>query len=88
MIKRLLEVLSSYTLSLYYLKGKDMVLSDFLSMMEENKNDPHEVIPVSYNFYSTLTGDYYIFVKLPSETYRVVARSQTKAGGTKMPKLH
>ena len=28
-IKRLLEVLSSYSFNLYYIKGKDMVLSDF-----------------------------------------------------------
>ena len=30
-IKRLLEVLSSYSFNLYYIKGKDIVLSDFLS---------------------------------------------------------
>ena len=30
-INRLLEVLSSYSFNLYYIKGKDMVLSDFLS---------------------------------------------------------
>ena len=28
-IKRLLELLSSYSFNLYYIKGKDMVLSDF-----------------------------------------------------------
>ena len=30
-IKRLLEVLSAYSFNLYYIKGKDMILSDFLS---------------------------------------------------------
>ena len=30
-IKRLLEVLSSYSLNLYYIKDRDMVLSDILS---------------------------------------------------------
>ena len=30
-IKRLLEMLSTYSFNLYYIKGKDMVLSDFLS---------------------------------------------------------
>ena len=30
-IKRLLEVLSSYSFNIYYIKGKDMILSDFLS---------------------------------------------------------
>ena len=28
-IKRLLELISSYSFNLYYIKGKDMVLSDF-----------------------------------------------------------
>ena len=30
-IKRLLEMLIFYSFNLYYIKGKDMVLSDFLS---------------------------------------------------------
>ena len=30
-INRLLEVLSSYTVNLYYLKGKDVILSNFPS---------------------------------------------------------
>ena len=30
-IKRLLELISSYSFYLYYMKGKDMILSDFLS---------------------------------------------------------
>ena len=29
-IKRLLELITSYSFNLYYIKGKDMVLSDFL----------------------------------------------------------
>ena len=35
-IKRLLELISSYSFNLYYIKGKDMVLIDFLS---RQKND-------------------------------------------------
>ena len=30
-IKRLLELISYYSFNLYYMKGKDMILSDFLS---------------------------------------------------------
>ena len=30
-IKRLLELISSYSFNLYYMKGKDMILSDILS---------------------------------------------------------
>ena len=29
-IKRLLQLISSYLFNLYYMKGKDMILSDFL----------------------------------------------------------
>ena len=39
-IKRLLEVLSSYSFNLYYIEGKDMVLSDFLSKQMGDKSDP------------------------------------------------
>ena len=62
-IKRLLGAFSSYTFSLYYLKGKDMILSDFLSRMEGDKSNPHEVIPISFNSHSILTGHYYTFLK-------------------------
>ena len=48
-IKRLLEVLSSYSFNLYYIKGKDMVLSDYLSRQMGDKNDLHEIIPISFN---------------------------------------
>ena len=48
-IKRLLEVLSSYSINLYYIKGKDMVLNDFLSRQLGDKNDPHQIITISFN---------------------------------------
>ena len=48
-IRRLLEILRSYSFNLYYIKGKDMILSDFLSRQIEDDSDPHEIIPVSFN---------------------------------------
>ena len=48
-IKRLLEILSSYSFNLYYIKGKDMVLSDFLSRQLGDDSDLHESIPISFN---------------------------------------
>ena len=48
-IKRLLEILISYSFNLYYIKDKDMILSDFLSRQIENVSDPHEIIPISFN---------------------------------------
>ena len=48
-IKRLLEVLSSYSFNLYYITGKDMVLSDYLSRQMGDKSDPHQIITISFN---------------------------------------
>ena len=48
-IKRLLEVLSPYSFNLYYIKGKDMILSDFLSRQIEDDSNPHKIIPISFN---------------------------------------
>ena len=47
-IKRLIELLSTYSFNLYYIKGKDMVLSDFLSRQKTDSSNPHEIIPISF----------------------------------------
>ena len=39
-IKRLLELLSLYSFNLYYIKGKDMVLSNFLSRQKTDDSNP------------------------------------------------
>ena len=53
-IKRLLELISSYSFNLYYIKGKDMILSDFLSRQGNDDSDPGEIIPISFNAYNIL----------------------------------
>ena len=50
-IKRVLELISSYSFNLYYIKGKDMVLSDFLSRQKHNDSNPPEIIPISFNMH-------------------------------------
>ena len=50
-IKRLLELISSYSFNLYYMKGKDMVLSDFLLWQNNDDSNPNEIIPISFNMY-------------------------------------
>ena len=45
-IKRLLEILSAYSFNLYYIKGKDMVLSDFLSRQYGDNSNPHEIMTI------------------------------------------
>ena len=58
-IKRLLELVSSYSFNLYYMKGKDMILSDFLSRQKYDNSDPHRIIPISFNMYNALYEIYY-----------------------------
>ena len=58
-IKRLLEVLSSYSFNLYYIKGKDMILSDFLSRQKIDDSNPCEIILISFNMREILQEKYY-----------------------------
>ena len=44
--KRLLELISSYSINVYYMKGKDMILSDFLSRRMHDDSNPYEIIPL------------------------------------------
>ena len=58
-IKRLLELISSFSFNLYYMKGKDMVLSDFLSRQKNDDSNPHEIIPISFNMCQILDDNCY-----------------------------
>ena len=84
-IKRLLEVLSAYSFTLYYIKGKDMALSDFLSRQQGNYSDPHQIIPISFNMKEILKQNYHSYVK---DRFLVQTRSQNKAKGVKLPTVH
>ena len=82
-IKRLLELISSYSFNLYYIKGKEMVLSDFLSRQKNENSNPHKIITISFNMYRILNGNYYNV-----EKYYVQMRSQIKSIGIKLPEVH
>ena len=34
--------------NLYYVKGKDLILTDFLSQIQANRRDPTKLIPISF----------------------------------------
>ena len=86
-IKVLLEVLSAYSFNLYYIKGKDMILSDFLSRQDINDKDTREIISISFNMRSILQDKYYNIDK-DREKYMVQTRSQTKTSGVQLPEVH
>ena len=57
-IKRLLELLSSYSFNLYYINGKDMILSDFLSRQKIDDSNPHEIISITFSMRVVLQEKY------------------------------
>ena len=91
-IKRLLELLSSYSFNLYYMKGKDMVLSDFLLRQSNDDSNPNEIIPISFNTYKILEDNRENFGKcnnhFSSEKYLIQTYSQAKMSGAKLPEVH
>ena len=86
-IKRLLEVLSAYSFNLYYMKGKDMILSDFLSRQGTDKSNPHKIIPILFEMKAILSDKCYN-VKEEENKYLVHTYTQTKSSGIKIPEVH
>ena len=91
-IKRLLELLSPYSFHLYYIKGKDMVLSDFLSRQKSDNSNPHELTPISFSLKDQVSDYFYCIdneINLPSkDKYLVQTRSQVRSSGIRLPEIH
>ena len=87
-IKQLLELISSYSFNLYYMKGKDMILSDILSQQKNNDSDPSEIIPISFNAYGILEESRKIDVCKNEGKFLIQMHSQAKTSGTKLPEVH
>ena len=90
-IKRLLELISSYSFNLYYMKGKDMILSDFLSQQNNDDSNPNQIIPISFDMYKILEDNLNNFDNknnLGNSKYLIQMCSQTKMSGTKLPEVH
>ena len=85
-IKRLLELISSYSFHLYYMTSKDMILSDFLSRQTHDTSNVHEIIPISFNMHNALYETYYRAE--PAEIYLVQMQPQTRATGVKLLEVH
>ena len=80
-IKRLLEILSAYPFNLYYIKGKDMVLSDFLS--RQHGDYPRDN-PIFIQYGEGTTTELPNYAK----TYLVQTRSQSRASNTRPSNTH
>ena len=93
-IKRLLELLSSYSFNLYYIKGKDMVLSEFPSRQKMDDSNPHEIIPISFSLRKVLHESYYKIGDLTRtddlemDKYLVQTRAKAKSSCVNVPEVH
>ena len=92
--KRLIELLNPYSFNLYYIKGKDMVLSDFLSRQKNDDSNPHEIIPISFTLKSLSCEHFYQFnnmtgsSEIETNKYLIQTRSQAKSSGIKVLEIH
>ena len=75
-IMRLFDHLSAYSFHLYYLKGKDMILADYLSRHCHEDEDPSDLIPVSFCRMRDV------------ETFCVGTRASLRAKGEMVPEVH
>ena len=82
-IKCLLKRLASYSFNLYYVKGKDMILADYLSRHRHRSGDPNDLIPISFR----LTRPVHIDPINP-RCFPMMTRSSAKAVGVEPPPVH
>ena len=55
------------------MKGKDMILSDYLSRQTNNTSNLHEIVPISFNMYNAYMR--LIFRIEPTDKYLVQMQS-------------
>ena len=86
-IGRLLFGLSHFTFHLYYVKGKDMILCDFLSRVAADGGDPMDLVPVAFNTFTILKERYSHMAEFKSmmAELKVMTRVQRVAAGIAVP---
>ena len=85
-IMRLLDRLSAYSFNLYYVKGRDMILSDYLSRHRQKDLDPSELIPISFcclKRYRSIIDD-----RIGEEIFCIKTRASAKASGETVGEVH
>ena len=86
-IMRLPEILSGYAFNLYFVKGKDMKICDFLSRIDVDRGNPGEVIPISFNSFSMLNMLRKATL-FQANKLLTITRSKTQAEGITLPPVH
>ena len=73
--------------NLYFVKGKDMKICDFLSRIDVDRGNPGEVIPISFNSFSMLNTIRKVTLYQANKLL-VTTSSKTKAEGATLPLVH
>ena len=81
-VENLLVKMLAAPFNLYHVKGKDLILADFLSRIRSDRSDPNKVIPIS--FIDMAAHHKFLVHTLNSR----VTRSAAKKAGLEMPSVH
>ena len=85
-IMRLLDRLFTYSFNLYYVKGRDMILSDYLSRHRQKYLYPSELTPISsccLRVYGSLIND-----RIGEDIFCIKTRSSAKMAGEEVGEVH
>ena len=85
-IMRLLDRLSAYSFNLYYVKGRDMILQDYLIRHKQKELDPSELIPISFCCLKVYRG--FIDDKIGEDIFYIKTRSSAKVSGEEVGEIH
>ena len=85
-IMKLLDRLSAYSFNLYYVKGRDMTMADYLDRNRSKDMDPSELIPISFCCMGIYRG--LLDTEAGSVMYNIGTRSSTEASGEQPPEIH
>ena len=85
-IMRLPDRLSAYSFNLYYVKGRDMILSDYLSRHRQKDLNPSVLIPISFcclKIYTSIIND-----RISEEIFCIKTRASAKASSETVGEVH
>ena len=102
-IIRILQRLGRFNFHLYYVKGKDMILCDFLSRIKSDDTDPDNLIPIAFhqmelepiqynpeeilNFFYGLEELGYKLI-VDQNNYMIMTKGAAKQTGATVPEVH
>ena len=76
----------AYSFNLYYVKGRDMILSDYLSRQGQKDLDCSELIPISFCYFKVYRS--FIDDRIGEDIFCIKTRSSAKESGEQVGNVH